>query len=360
MTSYSLIGVMSGTSTDGLDLAYTTFSPVSKSSEKWSFELHHAKTYPYPEELIRSIRQAKELNGYALKELDIILGKFIGETVNRFVDEFSIDRTAVHAVASHGHTIFHQPSERITVQIGNGQVIASLTGIKTINNFREKDVLSGGQGAPLVPIGDLLLFSDLADSFLNLGGFANITSIRNNTPIAFDICPCNLPLNMYASLIGYPYDHNGELGRSVPNHNTGLVSTLNHLPYYSKKWPKSLGVEWLEEEFAPLLEIDELTAQEKLRICYDHISEQIAGSIRELQAQKVLVTGGGAKNKFLVELIRQKSNSEILIPDSQLIDFKEAIVFAFLGVLFLIGQPNCLKSVTGADRDVCGGNEFLP
>lgn len=357
--SYSIIGVMSGTSTDGLDIAHVTFSYDDK-NQIWTHQLVNAEMYNYPDDFAKKLNSAKELNGLSLKKLDNELGSFIGHSVNEFLSKYKIEKNEIDAIASHGHTVFHQPKEKLTLQIGNGQIIASTTGIKTINNFREKDVLYGGQGAPLVPIGDLKLFSLFADAFLNLGGFANISANKNDKIVAFDICPCNLPLNLYASLVGYPYDRNGELGRSISYKNSRLVETLNGIPFYKKMWPKSLGAEWFENEFIPMLDIDELTAQEKLKICYDHISDQISKSIISLGAKKVLATGGGAKNKFLIDLIEEKSEVEIIVPDIQLIDFKEAIIFAFLGVLFLTEQPNCLKDVTGASENVVGGVLYNP
>lgn len=350
---------MSGTSTDGLDIAHVTFSYDDK-NQIWTHQLVNAEMYTYPDEFAKKLNSAKELNGLLLKKLDNELGNFISQSVNEFLSKFKIDKNEIDAIASHGHTIFHQPKEKLTLQIGNGQIIASTTGIKTINNFREKDVLYGGQGAPLVPIGDLKLFSVFADAFLNLGGFANISALKNEKIVAFDICPCNLPLNLYASLVGYPYDRNGELGRSISYNNTGLVETLNSIPFYKKTWPKSLGAEWFENEFVPLLDIDELTAQEKLRVCYDHISDQISNSIISLGVKKILATGGGAKNKFLIDLIKEKSKVEIIVPNKQIIDFKEAIIFALLGALFLVNEPNCLKEVTGASENVVGGVLYKP
>ena len=359
MISYHIIGVMSGTSTDGLDIAFVLFE-FDENKKLWTHNLLHSKMYDYPTDLSQKLKHAKEINGLSLKRLDNELGRFIGETINQFINEQKIDRSTIDAIASHGHTIFHLPNEKLTLQIGNGQFIASTTKIRTITNFREKDVVYGGQGAPLVPIGDLLLFASYAQSFLNLGGFANITHISGNQILAYDICPCNLPLNKYATLIGYPYDHNGELGKSISYHNEGLVKTLNNLPFYAKSHPKSLGAEWFENNFSPLLDIDELTAQEKLKICYDHISEQISLNINKLGAKDVLITGGGAKNKYLIECIQAKTSVNIIIPDTLVIDFKEAIVFGFLGALHLANQPNCLREVTGAYQDSISGNVYYP
>lgn len=357
--SYSIIGIMSGTSTDGIDIAFTRLI-LHEAQNNWDYEILHTHTYPYPDGLANALKNAKTCSGLELKELDNETGHYIADCVIDFLKKFSISSSTVDAIASHGHTIFHQPNREITVQIGNGQVIASKTGIKVIANFREKDVLNGGQGAPLVPIGDKLLFAQLADTFLNLGGFANLTRIEGDEIRAFDICPCNLPLNQYARLIGYPYDHNGEIGRSIYLPNPGITAMLDGIPYYAQSAPKSLGTEWLEAEFFPKLDLDELTAQEKLRICYEHISGQIAQSINQMNSLKVFITGGGAKNKFLIDLIKEKTTAEIILPEPAVVDFKEAIVFALLGALHLEQKPNCLATVTGAKMDVCGGQLYLP
>ena len=234
-------------------------------------------------------------------------------------------------------------------------MISQISGINTITNFREKDVLFGGQGAPLVPIGDLHLFSDIADTFLNLGGFSNVSHLAKNTVQAFDISPCNLILNKYAQKLGFDYDDGGRLGRARLYENDALFQQLNSLDFYTQLGPKSLGTEWLEAYFLPILESLSLSASEKLSLCYQHIAYQIGKTLAYLKSNNVLVTGGGAKNSYLIELIQLHSSAKLIIPDDDTLNFKEAIVFAFLGVLFLENKPNCLASVTGASKDVCGG-----
>jgi anhydro-N-acetylmuramic acid kinase len=354
---YKAIGIMSGTSLDGLDIACVDFS---YEDDSWSFELLCAETVQFPQNLCAKLEQARNLNALQMTELDLEFGTFIGNSVLDFIRKHKLDDDELDLIASHGHTVFHQPEKRITLQIGSGQEIARITGIPTVCDFRKKDVLFGGQGAPLVPIGDRDLFAQKykCDALINLGGFANITLINKDLVRAFDIGPCNLVLNKYAKLLGASYDKGGALGRSSSNEFPLLVQTLNALPYFSAAIPKSLGAEWLDQHFYPLLDIDELTAQDKLGVCYEVISDQIAAVLNENKIQRVLLSGGGAKNEYLIELIQQKSQAENVIPETSIIDYKEALVFAYLGVLYMEAEPNCLSSVTGASEDVCGGVMF--
>ncbi len=356
---YKVIGIMSGTSLDGLDVVLSEF--IEKDS-RFSFELLAAETFDFPKDLRKTLNNARDLSGFDLCLLDLELGNFIGSCVVDFLEKHNISAQEVTCIASHGHTIFHQPEKRITHQIGNGQEIARITKIETINNFREKDVLFGGQGAPLVPVGDRDLFHQKyeADAFLNLGGFANITQITNTGIQAFDIGPCNLVLNRYARLLGYSFDRGGELGRIAKLKHPYLVDSLNALPYFKQLPPKSLGAEWLDDTFYKLLDIDELSAQDKLGICYEVISDQIAHVLTSRKVKSVLCTGGGAKNNYLIESIQAKCQAKILLPDEIIIDFKEALVFAYLGVLFMQEKPNCLQEVTSASESVTGGVLYRP
>jgi anhydro-N-acetylmuramic acid kinase len=294
--------------------------------------------------------------------LDLELGSFIGSCVNAFLKTNQIQKKEIDFIASHGHTIFHQPEKRITCQIGSGQEIARITQILTINNFREKDVIFGGQGAPLVPVGDRDLFKRefKTEAFVNLGGFANVTHITADRIQAFDISPGNLVLNSYARWLGYSFDKGGELGRIAKLKHPYLVDSLNALPYFHLKAPKSLVAEWLDQAFYKLLDIDELSAQDKLGICYEVISDQIAKVFNVLKIKSALFTGGGAKNDYLIELIQSKCETQIVVPKKEIIDFKEAIVFAYLGVLYMQGQANCLKDVTSASKSVVGGVLYRP
>lgn len=344
-TSFKAIGLMSGTSLDGLDIAAVEFH---LNDEKWSFNLLTADTITYSETWENRLKTAPSLSGELLTELDSDFGKFIGEQVALFQQNKNF---APDIVASHGHTVFHQPEKGYTLQIGNGANIAALTNTLTVSDFRSGDVALGGQGAPLVPIGDKLLFSEY-DYCLNLGGFANISYENNGQRLAFDNCPANFVLNHFAEKVGLPYDKNGELGRKGTI-NSKLLEKLNELSFYQMAAPKSLGREWVENDFLPVLNNFNISGSDKLRTVYEHIAQQISNSVSS--KGKMLITGGGAFNSLLMERIKALCSTEIIIPVKEIIDFKEAIIFAFLGVLRVKNTNNCLASVTGAKKDSCGG-----
>lgn len=279
-------------------------------------------------------------------------GFHLGHTVNNFLKDC---RFLPEYIASHGHTVFHQPEKSLTFQLGDGAAIAAKTGLPVISDFRNLDVCLGGQGAPLVPIGDKLLFSEY-DYCLNLGGFANVSFKKNDRRIAFDICPVNIVLNEYAQKMGKDFDESGFLGRNGKPHFT-LVEKLDCLDFYKQPAPKSLGREWVEQEFLPILQNYNLSVEDVLASLYEHISNQLSAIINKPNS-KVLITGGGAFNDFLIEQFKSKATSEIIIPDGELVNFKEALLFAFLGYRFLRNEVNCLASVTGAERDSVGGCLF--
>lgn len=356
MSSYNIIGLMSGTSLDGVDISYCRY--FRSKEKKWTFELLFGKTYDYPEPIVNQLQDPFSLSAGALAQLDTELGEIYGKMICTFIEEFNIDKKEVNAIASHGQTIFHQPDKGWTTQIGCGTKIAVETGIQVINNFRSKDVYLGGQGAPLVPAGDFQLFQNEADAFLNIGGFCNVSFRDKEKIIAFDICPGNLPLNKLAHNRGLKYDKNGELARAGEI-NFYLLGLLNELPYYKEKYPKSLGVEWLEMEFYPLIKFDK-DIENNIRTIVEHIAMQIADCLNNLNISKVLVTGGGAKNAYLVERLKQYVEKEIIIPEENIINFKEAIIFGFLGALYLEKEPNVLRSVTGAAKDSVSGTLHLP
>ncbi|PHR34355.1 MAG: anhydro-N-acetylmuramic acid kinase [Fluviicola sp.] len=356
--SYRIIGIMSGTSMDGVDIAYTSFSQSEQNS--WTHEIKAVKTFPYTDKLLEVLKDSVNYSAVELSRLDKHLGTYFGHLVNHFIDEFKIDTSEVHAIASHGHTIFHQPENGFTLQIGCGSTIASLTNIKVINDFRTKDVINGGQGAPLAPIGDTLLFSDLADAFLNIGGFANVC-INTDKVIAFDIGPGNLPLNEICQEdFNRPFDKNGEIAQSGKL-RPRIFEILNTLDYYSTPPPRSMGTEWLEEFFRPLItSYSSVDPRDLLHTVTAHIAYQISANLNEFGVKSVLITGGGAKNKFLIDQITEQFKGEVIIPGEELIDFKEAIIFGFLGALYLDGQPNTIPSVTGAKKAVSGGVLHTP
>ncbi len=343
MNTLRVVGVMSGTSLDGLDLAYCIFK---KKNIRWQYKIVKAVTIPYEHELKNNILyKAIYCNGHELIEKNKQFGLFIGENINEFLN---INNFKADLIASHGHTIFHQPRKGITYQLGEGASIAYITGITTISDFRAQDVAYGGQGAPLVPIGDELLFNEF-EFCLNLGGFANISFKEDQKRIAFDICPVNIVINYLSGTVGKSMDRNGEIG-SVGRVKHELLNKLDKLDFYSKPHPKSLGREWIEDSFSPILNRFNCSIEDKIRTVYEHISHQITEIFNNNnnESNKVLITGGGAFNKFLLHLIKAKTNNSLIIPDETLVKYKEALVFALLGVLRFRNEINCLSSVTGA------------
>lgn len=344
---------MSGTSLDGIDLAHVT---LSVTDSKWSYAIHEAETFPYPDEWVVRLKEAVNYNEDALLALDDYYTIFLAGVISSFIIKHSLND--LDAVCSHGHTVLHQPKKGITLQIGNKPALAKLTGLKVICNFRIQDVQMGGQGAPLVPVGDRLLFSDY-DFCLNLGGFSNISFEDNGNRIAYDISPVNTVLNFYANQLSLPYDDGGAIARSgsvVPS----LLDALNGLDYYKKSYPKSLGFEYVRDVVLPLMEESSAGIPEKLRTFTTHVAMQIAKEILTIKpAGKLLITGGGAYNNFLIaQLKAMLPDVAVVIPDDKTIQFKEALIFALLGVLKLRGEINVLASVTGAPNDHCSGYIF--
>jgi len=346
------IGIMSGTSHDGLDLAYCIFR---HDDGRWSYDIINSKTIPYSETWKTCLLGLTEADKETIRSADQELGNYIGEAIRAFIDTHSLK---VDFIASHGHTIFHDPSNKITLQIGAGEKIASLCGIVVINDFRSADVFLGGQGAPLVPLGDRLLFSEY-DYCLNLGGIANISYEHLGQRIAFDICPANMVLNMLAEKVGMPFDDKGKMAESVTI-IPSLLNELESLPFYSLQGPRSLGREWvLDNIFPKLEEYRDQNIMDLLACFTEHIALRIASVLSD-NGKSMLVTGGGAYNEFLIKRMLHHSRVDIHIPDEIIIDYKEAMIFAFLGLLRLKGIDNVLGSVTGAGRDHCAGEITRP
>jgi anhydro-N-acetylmuramic acid kinase len=351
--NWHVIGLMSGTSLDGVDLVYAKFVL----NQGYSFEILKKKSIVYSELWKNRLQEAFGYSGEKLTNLDADYGKFLGELVLNFRLENDIEK--LDFVVSHGHTIFHRPEQGYTLQIGSGAHIAAICKSKVICDFRTQDVALGGQGAPLVPIGDLLLFKQY-DFCLNIGGFANISYQLHDQRIAYDICPANIVLNHYMRKTGLDYDDKGIMA-SEGKVRSDLLSALDGLIFYKEQKPKSLGYEFVVEEVLPILNQYTMPMEDILRTFVEHaahqISEVINGASDKLENKDpvVLISGGGAFNTFLIDRIAALSRPRIEIPSKDIIDFKEALVFAFLGVLKDQGEVNCLKSVTGASRDHCGG-----
>ncbi len=460
--TFTAVGVMSGTSVDGLDMALCRFTRVEQlhgdagagsarvekdpyagagsassdnnpvSGPQWHFEILKTKTLSYsgtswPERLAG----AETADGYTLAQVHRDFGRFTGEAVKEFLAEGPLDTTdqagpaspRVDLIASHGHTIFHRPEKQITLQIGDGAEIAAVTGITAVSDFRRLDVALGGQGAPLVPIGDELLFGQYGYC-LNLGGFANVSFRESGKRIAFDICPVNIVLNRLARQLGMEYDKDGAAAASGEV-DRQLLAALEGLDFYRLDGPRSLGKEWVDEVFMPVVDASDASVEDKLRTVCEHVALRIADVIAAKPphpdiideersagdttqspggsagtsgdttqspgdttqspggsagtsgrdklpgsdkpdeefldqgatgAETLLVTGGGAKNVFLRGLISERASPVYtVIPDERLVDFKEAVVFAFLGVLRMRNEINCLAAVTGARQDCSGG-----
>lgn len=345
---YNVIGVMSGTSLDGVDLAHIQFEIKN---DKWTFEILECETISYSSNWVSILKTAVNYSENQLKELNENYTQLLASIIADFIKKHKLEN--LDAVCSHGHTILHQPQNGFTLQIGNLPEIAKLTQQKVICDFRVQDVQLGGQGAPLVPIGDRILFQEY-DYCMNLGGFSNVSFEENNTRIAFDISAVNTVLNFYANQLGLDYDDKGQIS-STGHCNTDLLNELNALDFYQKKHPKSLGFEFVKEVLLPMIESYPISIEDKLRTYTEHIAMQIALALPKKNGS-MLTTGGGAYNNFLIERIQfHLPKMNIVIPSKKILEFKEALIFALLGVLKMRDEVNTLQSVTGAKYDHSSG-----
>jgi len=350
--NHHIIGVMSGTSLDGIDLAELHF--LVSENNTWSFEIGIAETIAYPAIWKNNLQEAISYSEEKMKGFNKEYTLYLAAVISEFIKRNNIKN--IDAVSSHGHTVWHQPQNGLTLQIGNLPELASLINEKVVCNFRVQDVALGGNGAPLVPIGDRLLFSEY-DYCLNLGGFANISFESETKRIAYDVCPVNIVLNSLAEKLGFPYDDGGKIA-SKGSVNKQLFLQLNKLNYYSEKAPKSLGLEWVQKEIIPLLAASKISTEDKISTVTEHIAFQLALQFNEKSS--VLVTGGGAYNFYLLVRIQFYKFINLVIPSSELIEYKEALIFGLLGVLKLRNEVNCMASVTGAKQDHCSGFKYNP
>lgn len=346
MKTYFAIGLMSGTSLDGLDICYAKF--IFKDNI-WDFEILEAETINYSEVWKEKLKTAIQLSAVDLLALNSEYGFYLGEKISEFIVSKNINK--IDVISSHGHTVHHQPQKKFTYQIGDGRAIKIKNNFPIVYDFRSQDVLLGGNGAPLVPIGDEKLFLNY-DACLNLGGFSNISFKRNYQRLAFDICPVNIVLNYFAENLGKKFDDKGEMAKNGIVNET-MLKKLNNLEFYSKTESKSLGFEFVKQEIFPLLEKE--TPENILATFTEHISEKIAEILNQFKIENVLITGGGVYNNYLLEKIKSKTKTKLIIPENRIIEFKEALIFAFLGVLKLRKENNVLSSATGSSTDHCGG-----
>jgi len=349
---YNVIGVMSGTSLDGIDLIYAQFH----FKKRWIFKILHSKTISYSDFWIENLKSLVSKKSKELDLIDNVYTEYLANIIKVFIRDNAI--TDLDAICSHGHTALHRPEQNLTYQIGNKPIISKLLGYTVVCDFRVQDVNLGGQGAPLVPIGDKLLFSEY-DFCLNLGGFANISMDLEGERIAYDICPVNIVLNYFTKKLGLDYDNNGQIAKSGKI-NKELLNQLNNLHFYNQAYPKSLGLEWVRSHVFPLIDNFKLKVEDVLSTFCEHIAIQISKEINKNESASVLVTGGGAYNTYLINRLKLYSDNNITIPNKTVVEFKEALIFSFLGILKLRNEVNCLKSVTGASKNHSTGLIYLP
>lgn len=340
---YNVLGLMSGTSLDGLDMALCAFNDQNFSD----FEIIKTKTVSFPDSLTQKIKNVLNLSVLDFIELHKKFGTFVGYQINENFSAQTID-----LIASHGHTVVHFPEKNVNFQIGDGATIAAITELPVVSDFRSNDIALSGQGAPLVPAGEKYLFPDF-DTFLNIGGFSNVSFWRNQT-IAFDISPANYALNYFSNKLGSNFDFNGNFGKQGVV-NPELFNELSDLDFFRDEYPKSLSDHWFFDVFLPIVDKYDAIIFDKMRTIYELIAVEIGKNLDAFNTNKVMITGGGAHNKFLIDLINENSKAEVFIPDNEIVNFKEAIIFAFLGFLRFKKIPNCLSSVTGAKFDNIGG-----
>lgn len=351
--TYNVIGVMSGTSLDGIDLAHIHFAITDG---KWDFEILECETISYDAIWLNKLKTAVDFSKEELSKLNKDYTVLLTNVIKTFIQKYELKN--LDAVCSHGHTILHQPQNGFTLQIGNLPEIAKLLNQTVVCDFRAQDVQLGGQGAPLVPIGDSILFSDY-DYCLNLGGFSNVSFEQNGNRIAFDISPVNTVLNFYANQLGLDYDDKGIISKSGKP-DADLLAELNALDYYKNPFPKSLGFEFVKKIVLPLVENYKIAIEDKMHTFTEHIAIQTALALPKKMGQ-MLVTGGGAYNNFLMERMQfHLPQMKLIIPDTKTLEYKEALIFALLGVLKLRNEINVLSSVTGAKNNHSSGIIFYP
>lgn len=352
--TYYAVGLMSGSSLDGLDIAYCK---LTNKNEQWHYNIIHTKCLNYSKEILNELKQAQNLSGKALFQLHFNYGHYLGEQVKQFIQKKGIKQ--VDLVASHGHTVFHEPNTKMSVQIGHGATLANACNLTTITDLRTTDIAFGGQGAPIVPIADWYLFSDY-NACLNLGGIANISLKQNNTITAWDICTANQILNHYAKKLGHPYDDQGAIAKQGTI-NQALLNQLNQLAYYKQNPPKSLANQF-SNRLISIIDSYSISSENKLSTYTEHIATQIASSLfPRKEKTNMLITGGGAFNTHLINRIKHHAPFvEFVIPSAEIINYKEALAMAFIGVLRFKNQPNVLSQVTGAEKNTINGCIYQP
>lgn len=349
---YTMIGCMSGSSLDGLDIALCRFT---HKEHKWHYGIPAAETIPYPEKIHQILQELTEQDD-RLSEADRLLSVWTARQVVKFLSQYTSDIPL--GVVAHGHTVAHHPEKGYSLQIGNGRILAEAMRFPVMGNLRQADIDAGGQGAPLVPIADEVLFPERS-ACINLGGICNISFRKVGQRTGYDIAACNQLLNALARQLGLQYDHNGEWARSgkvIPD----LLTQLNEIPFLHLPSPKSLDNASVRQAWIEPVLVSPGKLEDKLHTAVVHIAQQLSRHLEGCGNEAVLVTGGGARNTFLIETLEKWSGKQIHLPDHILIDYKEALAMAFMGVLSLRKEPNCLPSVTGASHPVVAGEWHRP
>lgn len=360
---YKAIGIMSGSSLDGLDIAFVHFQEIAG---KWSYEIMHTDCYAYNTEWTNKLKNAISLTAFDYQLLHTDYGHYIGKEVNKFIHTYNLYHQ-VDLIASHGHTTFHVPNLQMTAQLGDGAAIAATTALPVVSDLRALDIAFGGQGAPIVPIGEKLLLTNY-QYFLNLGGIANLSFNNPSNYIAFDVCAANRVLNMLVAPAGKDFDEDGKIA-ATGKINNALLNELNEQAYYQLSFPKSLANNFGTELIYPLIQKYQLSMPDALRTYVEHIAIQIKNTIQTITPQplltthhSLLTTGGGALNSFMIERISEQLKEftiEVIVPDNTLINFKEALIMALIGVLRWREENNVLASVTGAKRNSINGAVWM-
>lgn len=359
---YRVIGLMSGSSLDGLDVAYVE---LEENAGNWTYELVASECIPYNDYWLNKLTALHTLSAVDYMLAHTEFGHYCGEKVNEFILVNKLE-FKVQLIVSHGHTVFHLPGKLMTSQIGDGAAIAAETGINVVSDLRAMDVALNGQGAPIVPIGEKLLYKDF-DFLLNIGGITNISFKGEDNYIAYDVCPANRVLNLLAREKGLPYDDGGKMamnGKLIPD----IFGALNELEYYSNPYPKSLANSFGTDVIYPLVTRTG-SVEDVLHTYCEHIAFQVKEAVQMIRSNegfhassKMLVTGGGAHNNFLTGRLSHYLNEvgvTLEIPSKEIIEFKEAIIMALIGVLRWREENNVLSSVTGASRDSIGGAVWI-
>lgn len=358
-----VIGLMSGSSLDGLDIAFAEFQI---SGDAIDFELIKAETVEFTEQWQRRLRNLPKVDALSFAKTHTYFGHLLGNMVNDFIKKHQIE---VDFIASHGHTIFHYPDNRMTIQIGDGAAIAAITGLPVVNNFRTHDIAIDGEGTPVAPIADKYLFAGY-DFYLNIGGIANISCDIDGRFVAFDIGAANQIFNPLANLMHLPYDDGGNIAKSGKV-NEAILSQINEMSYFHQSYPKSLDNTWLQQNILPTYLIAEDTIANKLRTACEQLAQQTAFSIQQIiknenltlpiseKPFKIFATGGGAFNTFLMKRIEAVCNqyfpTKVVVASPEIVEYKEALLMALMGVLRVHNKVNVMRSVTGAKLDTIGG-----